>query len=582
MLMIGFARCATSGCPSAFGQHVKPITDLARAAGPVGLFVILHAFSSGATALTGVEAISNAIPAFRRPQWKNAQRTLMLMGTISVGMFVGISLLAAHIHGLVPPGPGQRSVVGQVAFAVFHGGLGFFAVQVFTAGILILAANTAYQGFPRLLAILAQDRFVARQFRNLGDRLVFSNGIVVLAALAAALIAVFNANLDKLIQLYVVGVFTAFTITQIGMVKHWLRARTRGGSQAKGWKTSTAINGVGAVATAIVLVITAVTKFFAGAWISIAGMVVIVVIMYSIHRHYAAVRSQLRQRVVTPRTPRNHVVFLVPGMDVATAEALGYIRAIRPTDFHAVHLSSNGFSMELAERWHEFTGGRSDLEPLPGKDGSLLDRVHAYLEGIERESGDFVTVVLPEQIEKPSLYYLLRRPDLIRLKAGLLRERRIAVTDVPVVTREDQPAPADAMALEPQHTVALVFVSGVHDATVRAVNYARSLHAQETRAVFFALDPHDSGRIAQEWVERGLGIPLEISDAPFRNLAGPMIEEVRRFTARPQTVVAVVIPELIPRRRRHYLLHRQTALFVKRLFLFQEHVILTSVPYQLE
>src|SRR5205085_1283527 len=154
---------------------------------------------------------------------------------------------------------------------------------------------------------------------------------------------------------------------------------------------------------------------------------------------------------------------------------------------------------------------------------------------IERESGDFLTVVVPEAIEKPSLYYLLRHPQLLRLKAGLLRERRIAVTDVPVVMQEGQPSGVDALPLEPQRTAALVFVSGINDASVRAVNYARSLHAQETRAVFFALDPASSGRIAEEWVERSPGIPLEIIEAPFRNLARPMIEEVRRLTARPET-----------------------------------------------
>ena len=581
-IVFGLGKCAISGCPSAVGQHVVPIAGYAKTFAPVGLFVVLHAFSSGATALTGVEAISNAIPAFRRPQAKNAQETLIMMGTVAVTLFIGISFLATRIHGIVPPGPGQRSVVGQLAFAVFNGGFPFYVVQIFTALILVLAANTAYQGFPRLLAILAQDRFVARQFRNLGDRLVFSNGVVVLAVAAGVLIAAFDANLDKLIQLYVVGVFTAFTLSQIGMVKHWLRVKQKGGDEATGWRRSAAINAVGAVATAIVLVITAYTKFIDGAWISIAGMGVLVMVMYSIHRHYIAVRAQLRRRVVEPRTPRNHVVLLVPALDEATAEALGYVRSIRPTDLHAVHLSEEGFSVELAGKWLDFTRGTPELEPLPSADGSLLDRVRAYLDGIPRESGDFVTVVLPELIKKPSMTYLLRHPELLRLKAGLLRERRIAVADVPVVMEEGTPTGLDGQALVPQRTVALVFVSGVHDATVRAVNYARSLQAQETRAVFFALDPKESERIAQDWVERGMGIPLEITEAPFRDLSGPMLDEVRRYTARPETVVSAVIPELIPKKWRHYLLHRQTALFVKRLFLFEERVILSSVPFLLE
>jgi amino acid transporter len=581
MIVVGFVKCA-GGCPSAVSQHVQPIAGFATTLAPVGLFVILHAFSSGATALTGVEAISNAIPAFKRPQARNAQTTLVLMGTISVGLFLGISWLATHIHGVVPPAPGQRSVVGQIAYATFGGGVGFYGVQVFTALILVLAANTAYQGFPRLLAILAQDRFVPRQLRNLGDRLVFSNGVVVLAGAAAVLIVIFEANLDKLIQLYVVGVFTAFTITQIGMVKHWLAVRTQSPDRARGWRRSAAINVVGAVATAVVLVITAVTKFTQGAWISIVGMGAIVMIMYSINRHYLAVREQLRQRRVEPRTSRNHVVLLVPALDAATTEALGYVRSIRPTDLHAVHLSREGFSVDLAGRWLELTRGYPELEPLLNEEGSsITDLVRRYLDGIPRDSGDFVSVVIPEMVEKSSFTHLLRHPGLFRLKAALLRERRIAVTDVPVVGNGDGTRNVGGRALTPQRNVALVFVSGVNDAAIRAVNYARSLQALETRAVYFALDHGEVEKVIADWFARGPGIDLDVVDAPFRNLADPMLQEVRRYTSRPETVVSLVIPELIPKRPTQYLLHRQTALFVKRLFLFEPNVVLTSVPYHL-
>ncbi len=248
LLMIGsgLVRCATGGCPSASSQHVGAIADLARHAAPLGIFVILHAFSSGSTALTGVEAISNGVQAFKRPQARNAATTLAIMGTLSVTMFLGISYLSTHVTGVVPPGPGERSVVGQIAFAVFNGGIGFYAVQVFTAAILILAANTSYQDFPRLSAILARDRFMPRQFSNRGDRLVFSNGIIVLATLAGLLIWVFHGSLDALIQLYVVGVFTAFTLSQAGMVRHWLREREKGDQAAPRWRVSIVMNAVGA------------------------------------------------------------------------------------------------------------------------------------------------------------------------------------------------------------------------------------------------------------------------------------------------------------------------------------------------
>jgi amino acid transporter len=570
---IGLAKCVSSGCPTA--EPVPPLAELSPVVAPLGLFVILHAFSSGATALTGVEAIATAVPAFRRPQSRNAQLTLATMGVIAVTMFLGISYLASRSGATVSA---HRSVLAQVSHAVFSGGLGFFLLTAFTTAILVLAANTSYQAFPRLLAILAEDRFVPRQFRNLGDRLVFSNGVVVLAVTAAVLIWIFDAQLDRLIQLYVVGVFTDFTLSQAAMVKRWRRMS----DVEPRWRVRAFFNGVGAVATGLVLVITAATKFTHGAWIVFVAAPILIVSFYAVNAHYAAVSRQLRQRQVEPRTPRNHVVLLVPDINAATAEALGYVRSIRPTDLRAVHLTDEGFSLELAGRWLEFTRGTPELEPLPKTGGNLLERVRAYVEGVRRESGDFVTVVVPEVFEKASILRVARRLDIIRLKAGLLRERRIAVTDAPVVLSEGQPRGVDGRPLVPQRTVALVFVSGVHDATVRAVNYARSLHAQETRAVFFALSPGESERIAEEWMARGMGIPLEITDAPFRDLSGPMLDEVRRYTARPETIVAAVIPELIPKKYRHYLLHRQTALFVKRLFLFEERVILTSVPYQLD
>jgi hypothetical protein len=179
------------------------------------------------------------------------------------------------------------------------------------------------------------------------------------------------------------------------------------------------------------------------------------------------------------------------------------------------------------------------------------------------------------------MLYLLKHPELIRLKAALLRERRVAVSDVPVVLENGEPVGVDALPLAPLRTVALVFVSGVNDAAIRAVNYARSLQALETRAIYFALDHGEVEKVIADWFERRPGIPLDIVDAPLRDLRGPMLEEVRKHTARPDTLVSLVIPEFVPRHAIHYLLHRQTALFVKRLFLFEERVILTSVPYHL-
>jgi len=216
MVGLGFVRCV-GGCPPVYEPAI-PVPEIATVAATVGIWSILRAFSSGATALTGVEAISNGVPAFRRPQARNAAETLAMMGVIAITMFLGISWLATHISGVTASD--ETSVVAQIAMTVFDKGFMFYVVQAFTAAILVLAANTAYQDFPRLSAILARDRFMPRQFMNRGDRLVFSNGVIVLSLLSCVMIYAFDANLNRLIQLYVVGVFTSFTLSQTGMVRH--------------------------------------------------------------------------------------------------------------------------------------------------------------------------------------------------------------------------------------------------------------------------------------------------------------------------------------------------------------------------
>ena len=581
LVVAGMARCVFGGCPSVV-DPVAPAPELATAVGSVGLFVILHAFSSGSTALTGVEAISNGVPAFRRPQSKNASETLLVMGVISVTMFLGISYLATHIHGITISE--ERSVVGQIAHAVFGGGFFFYFVQFFTTAILVLAANTSYQDFPRLSSILARDRFMPRQFANRGDRLVFSNGVIVLGAFASLLILAFDADLNRLIQLYVVGVFTSFTLSQTGMVRHWLKEKHKGEAAAKGWQRSIVINTIGAAATFLVLVIVTYTKFREGAWIVIVAMPIIVLTFLSIHKHYLAIMSQLRRGTVTPDDfGANHVVLLVRDLGASSAEALGYLRSFRPQEMHAVYpVEGAVVPPEIRDRWRAFAGGDSDLEPLPTPGGDVLAAMRTYLRALPRQPNDFVTVIVPEEINESLFGYLLRRRSLVRLKAGLLREPNVVVTDVPVVIEDSVPVGVDARALIPQRTVTLVFVSSVHDATIRAVNYARSIGAAETRAIYFDLDPDEAHRIEEQWFDRRLGIPLDIVEAPFRDLTGPMLDEVRRFTTRSDTVVNVVIPEFLVNKWRHYLLHNQNALFIKRLFLYEERAVLTSVPFIVE
>ena len=580
MVGVGLVKCV-GGCPTT--EEVEPISTIATTAGPVGMFVILRAFASGSTALTGVEAISNGVPAFRRPQARNAAETLAIMGTIAITMFLGISWLATHIHGTTASD--ERSVVAQIAFAVFGGGVGFYLVQSFTAAILILAANTAYQDFPRLSAILARDRFMPRQFMNRGDRLVFSNGVIVLGLLAAIMIYFFDADLTSLLHLYVIGVFTSFTLSQSGMVVHWLRERHRGTDAAKGWKRSIAINAVGAIATGVVLAVVTVTKFAVGGWISITAMAVLVPLFMSVRSHYLSVMVELRRGTVRPGDfGVTHAVLVVRDLDAAAAEAIGVVRSIRPAgSFHALLALEDGdvVPAELQERWRSFSMGAPDLEPLPIRDGGLLESVRRHVRTVDRAANDFVNVVIPEMIRGGLGAYLIRQRSLIRLKAGLLREPNIVVTDVPVLEQDGRAIGVDALPLIPARTVALAFVSSVNDATVRAVNYAEALDATETRAVYFDLDPEEAHRMQEMWVEKRMRIPLEIVEAPFRDLTTPMLEEVRRSSSRDDTLVFVIVPEFVVRRWRHLLLHNQNPLFVKRLLLFEPRVALSSVPFVL-
>jgi amino acid transporter len=573
---VGLVRCV-GGCPAA--EHMVGRPGLATAAGAVGLFTVLRAFSSGATALTGVEAIADGVAAFRRPQAKNAAETLSILGALGVTMFLGISFLASRIHVTVSD---ERTVIAQVAHAVFGGGLLFYAVQIVTTAILVLAANTSFQDFPRLSSILARDRFLPRQFSNRGDRLVFSNGVLVLASLAALLVVVFDADLTKLIQLYVVGVFTSFTLSQSGMVRRWLRMRDRG-EAPPGWRRSMTINAIGAATTGIVLCIVTATKFIHGAWIVIVAIPFIVLMFRSIHRHYEVVQEQLQGNRIRPgEASANSVVLLIRDLDQATAEALGYVRSFRPHDLRVAYLSSGTTPAGIDERWRDLAGGGvPNLEPVACPGGDMLPAVRRYLATIPREPEDFVTVIVPETVHGGLFGYLVRNRKLVRLKAGLLREPNVVVCDVPVVV-EGRQVKEEARPLIPQRTVALVFISSVNDPSIRAVNYARSLGAAQTRAIYFDLDPEEVNQMQRAWFEHGMGIPLDIVAAPFRDLKPPMLNIVRAYTARPDTLVSVVIPEFLVSKWRHWILHNQNALFVKRLFLFEERTVLSSVPYVLQ
>jgi hypothetical protein len=351
-----------------------------------------------------------------------------------------------------------------------------------------------------------------------------------------------------------------------------------------GWRRSIVINVVGAIVTGLVLVVVIASKFTEGAWLSILIMALLVPVFSSIHRHYEHVRNQLAAGRVRPGTAgRNHVVLLVRDFDVATAEAVGYLRSFRPEDVRPVFPTHGaGVTREVQARWRTFVGpGIPDL--IPTSATHLTAGIRMVVESIDRGPDDFVTIVVPELLRPQGLFsYLVRNRDLVRLKASMLRVPNVVVTDAPVVLERGSPSAAGGTPLIPQRTVTLVFLSAVNDASIRAMNYARTLDATTTRAVYFDLDPEAAHSIGADWFDVVEGVPLDIVEAPFRDLSTPMLEEVRRYTGRPDTIVNVVIPESIVATWWQLPLHNQTALFVKRLFLFEERVLLTSVPYRLD
>ena len=567
-LMAGFVDCL-DGCPIADSADVP----LEAGAG-LTLFLILRAFASGSTALTGVEAIADGVQAFRRPQSKNAATTLAIMGAMSISMFLGITVLARALQIRATEEISEaRSVLAQIGDTIFGESLPFFLLQGFTAGILILAANTSYQDFPRLSAILARDHFMPRQFTNRGDRLVFSNGILVLSALAALLVWIFDANLTRLIQLYVVGVFTAFTLSQSGMVRRWLKLR------GPGWKRSAIINGIGATATGLVLLIVAATKFIRGAWIVIVAIPIVVILLRGVHRHYTHVHERLhRGEVSFGRAGANRVILVLTDIDAAASEALGYIRSFRPTEVRTIYVGARP-SGEVQILWDRLARTSTRIEFPEGRD--RVDAVIDYIRRLPREPGDFITVVIPELFRRRSLLHAIRRPVTFRLKVRLLREPQIVVTDVPVLSERGQLVGVDARPLPPERTSVLVFISGVHDAAIRALNYARSLRGAETRAVCVALDPEEARDVPEQWLAAGINVQLDIVDAPFRDLGPPVLEEVRRVTRDPEAIAAVILPEFVVSRWWQGILHNQRALFIKRQLLFEPRVILSSVPHGL-
>ena len=409
--------------------------------------LLLRAFSSGSAALTGVEAISNGVPAFRKPKSRNAATTLLLMGTLAISMFMGLLVLATITRVKIvehpeeqlvgaPEGYRQDTLVAQLADAVFAGfSPGFYFLLAVTGLILVLAANTAFNGFPVLGSILAQDRYLPRQLHTRGDRLVFSNGILFLSAAAIVLVIAFDAEVTRLIHLYIVGVFVSFTLSQSGMVRHWNRLLVgeTDPAQRRRMRRSQAINAFGFVMTGSVLVVVLLTKFTQGAWIAILAMTVIFAVMRAIRKHYDRVSAELVPRETDTVLPsRNHAIVLVSTLHLPSLRALAYARATRPDVLEAVTVNVDDASTRALVADWEVAGLPVPLKVIESPYREITRPVIDYVKRVRSNNPrNVVTVFIPEYVVGHWWEQFLHNQSALRLKGRLLFEPGVMVTSVP-------------------------------------------------------------------------------------------------------------------------------------------------------
>ncbi|MFF5286603.1 APC family permease [Streptomyces sp. 62] len=447
MFAVAAVRMATGTTIRAESADL-PVEEVSTYAGIALVLLALRAFASGCTALTGVEAVSNGVPAFAKPKSRNAAMTLAIMGALSATMFFGITVLAMvyEVHvaedptelGLAPgtPMPTALAQIGRATFGDWH--VLFYALQAVTAGVLILAANTAFNGFPMLASVLGRDRYAPRQLVHRGDRLVYSNGIVLLALAAIALIVAFDAQLTRLIQLYIIGVFVSFTLSQAGMVKHWRRElASPSGTGAADRRTvhrRLAINAFGACLTAVVLVIVLITKFTHGAWLVVIAMPLLYAGMKAVRRHYDTVAAEV---AVAPgdrphTLAENHILVLVASVNAPSLRALSYARTLRPDSLTAVTVAEDPAEAEVLRATWEAHGIDVPLRVLSSPYRSIVQPVLRHVRDAPERTGEsVVSVVIPEYVvghwwERP-----LHNQIALRLKARLLFVQNVVVIDVP-------------------------------------------------------------------------------------------------------------------------------------------------------
>lgn len=411
----GFYRLLTQGAPPP--PEAIPVLE------PLGVFMVLRAFSGGCAALTGTEAVANGVQYFRPPESRNAGITLIWMATILATSFIGVTFLAYFYH--IVPHP-EETVVSMLSRQIFGRTWVYFMIQAATAVILLLAVNTSFAGFPMLASLMAKDRFLPRQFASRGDRLVFSNGIIILAGISSLLLVIFGGSTHALIPLYAIGVFTAFTLSQAGMVRHWWK------EQGARWRSHAAINAFGAAATAVVVVVIGATKFIHGAWIVVVVIPILVLGFLTIRRHYNTLGRQLSLNGFTPpKLGRHPVVLLVGGMHRGVVTALSYAKAISPNvTAISVDLDPSATS-RLRLQWGEWAPD-VPLVILDSPFRSVIHPVLQYIDQMEKQKdGAYMTIILPEFVPAKWWQHLLHNQTALLIKGALLFRRGKVAISIP-------------------------------------------------------------------------------------------------------------------------------------------------------
>jgi amino acid transporter len=418
LMLYGFGAYVVWGLPV-----LPPAPPVREATETLGVFLVLRAFASGAVALTGIEAVSDGVTAFKPPEVKNAQTVLVALGLIMIALFVGITLLAS-IHGIVPHD--EETVVSQLTRRIFGSGLLYYFVQAISVIILALAANTAFADFPRLAFFMARDGYLPRQFASRGDRLVFSNGVIILGVASATLIAVFDGSTHALIPLYAVGVFTSFTLSQSSMVRRWISRRPAG------WRWRVAVSGLGAATTGLVMLIVGVTKFVGGAWIVVILGGLLIAHFASINRHYGQVAAQLSLDGFEGHPPMEHTVLVLVGdLHKGVLHALQYARMLSPSVKGVYVELDPDKTRRLEEKWIKWGMG-APLVVLSSPYRSLLHPFLEYLGHLLAISDNhMVTIVVPEFVPAKWWQHLLHNQTALLIKGALLFRKNVVVTNVP-------------------------------------------------------------------------------------------------------------------------------------------------------